>query len=165
MQQKPLMVVFLALAFCVAMAWGKPRVQFSSPLAGDQRVATYIIDEIDEARHQVMVQEYPLSESGILAALVRARARGGQVTALVDKSGGPAVSALKTAVIPVYFDPMHLAHHKVLIIDERLVIGGFNLTRHAHNHDIETCIFLTDKVVVQRYLRNFKQRLAVARRQ
>jgi phosphatidylserine/phosphatidylglycerophosphate/cardiolipin synthase-like enzyme len=165
MQQKRLLVAFLALVFCLGLAWAEPRVYFSLPLTGDQRVTSYIIGEIDGARYQVLVQEYPLTEPGIIAALIRARTRGVQVTALVDKTGGPAVTALKAAGIPVYFDPKHLAHHKVLIIDGRLVIGGFKLSRHANNHDIETCIFLTDKPVVQRYIRNFKRRLAVAHRQ
>jgi phosphatidylserine/phosphatidylglycerophosphate/cardiolipin synthase-like enzyme len=166
MPQKCLLVVFLALVLCLGMTWAEPRFHFSPPLAGEQRLASYIIGEIDGARHQVLVQEYPLTEPGILAALIRARTRGVQVTALVDKTGGPAVAALKAAGIPVYFDPIDIGHHKVLLIDECLVIGGgFTLTRHASNHNIETCIFLTEKAVVQRYLRNFKQRLAVARRQ
>jgi phosphatidylserine/phosphatidylglycerophosphate/cardiolipin synthase-like enzyme len=165
MQQKRLMVVFLALAFCLGMGWAEPRVYFSSPLTCDQGMAVYTIGEIDGARRQVLVQEYPLTEPRLIAALIRARTRGVQVTALVDSAGGPAVTTLKAAGIPVYFDPVHLGHHKVLIIDERLVIGGCNLSRYASNHNIETCIFLTDKAVVQRCLRNFKQRLAVARQQ
>lgn len=166
MQQKRLLVAFLALVFCLGLTWAEPRVYFLLPLAGDQRMASYIIDEIDGAWCQVLVQEYPLTEPGIMAALIRARTRGVQVTALADTTGGPAVITLKAAGIPVYFDPVHLVHQKVLIIDERLVIGGgFTLTRHASNHNIKTCIFLTEKPVVQRYLRNFKQRLAVARRQ
>jgi phosphatidylserine/phosphatidylglycerophosphate/cardiolipin synthase-like enzyme len=165
MQQKRLWVAFLALVFCLGMGWAEPRVYFSSPLTCDQGMAGYTIGEIEVAGHQVLVQEYPLTKPGLMAALIRARARGVQVTALVDKTGGPAVAALKAAGIPVYFDPIHISHQKVLIIDERLVIGGCNLSRHAHNHNIETCIFLTEKLAVQRYLRNFKQRLAVARRQ
>jgi phosphatidylserine/phosphatidylglycerophosphate/cardiolipin synthase-like enzyme len=165
MQSQRLMVAFLALVFCLGLAWAEPRVYFSSPLTGDQRVAGYIIGEIDGARQQVLVQEYPLTEPGLIAALIRARTRGVQVTALVDKTGGPAVASLKAAGIPVYFDPIHIAYHKVLIIDERPVIGGFNLTSNANNHNIGNCIFLTEKLAVQRYLRNFKRRLAVARRQ
>jgi phosphatidylserine/phosphatidylglycerophosphate/cardiolipin synthase-like enzyme len=166
MQQRRLLVVFLALAFCLGLTWTEPWVHFSPPLAGDQRVESYIIGEIDGARRQVLVQEYPLTEPGLMAALIRARTRGVQVTALVGSTGGPAVTTLKAAGILVYFDPVHLVHQKVLIIDERLVIGGgFTLTRHASNHNIETHIFLTEKPVVQRYLRNFKRRLAVARRQ
>jgi phosphatidylserine/phosphatidylglycerophosphate/cardiolipin synthase-like enzyme len=165
MQQKRLMVAFLALVLCLGLTGAEPRVYFSSPPTGDQKMASYIIGEIDGARHQVLVQEYPLTEPDLIAALIRTRTRGVQVTALVDKTGGPAVAALKTAGIPVYFDPVHIGHLKVLIIDERLVIGGCNLSRHANNHNNETCIFLTEKPVVQRYLRNFKRRLAVARRQ
>lgn len=165
MHSHRLMVTFLALIFCIGLAWAKPQVHFTLPLTGNQREASYIIGEIDGARHQVLVHEYPLTEPGLMAALIRARTRGAQVTALFDKTRGPAVAALKAAGIPVYFDPIHITHYKVLIIDERLVIGGLNLTRHAVNHNIETCIFLTEKPVVQRYLRNFKRRLAVARRQ
>jgi phosphatidylserine/phosphatidylglycerophosphate/cardiolipin synthase-like enzyme len=165
MPQKSLLVALLALVFCLGLTGAEPRVHFSPPLAGDQRVASDIIGAIDGARNQVLVQEYPLTQPGLMAALIRARTRGVQVTALVDKTGGPAVTILKAAGISVYFDPIHLGHHKALLIDEGLVIGGFNLTPHASNHNIETCIFLTDKAVVQRYLRNFKRRLAVARRQ
>jgi phosphatidylserine/phosphatidylglycerophosphate/cardiolipin synthase-like enzyme len=165
MQQKRLMVVFLALALCLGLTWAEPRVHFSPPLAVDQSVASYIIGEIDGARRQVLVQDYQLTQPGLMASLIRARTRGVQVTALVGSTGEPAVAALKATGIPVYFDPIHISHHKALIIDERLVIGGCNLSRYAHNHNIETCIFLTEKAVVLRYLRNFKHRLAVARRQ
>jgi phosphatidylserine/phosphatidylglycerophosphate/cardiolipin synthase-like enzyme len=165
MQQQRLMVALLAIVVCLGMTRAEPRAYFSSPRAGDQRAVCDIIGAIDGAQHQVLVQEYPLTQPGLMVALIRARTRGVQVTALVDKVGGPAVTALKAAGIPVYFDPIHIGHHKVLLIDERLVVGGFNLSRHAHNHNIETSIFLTEKPVVQRYLRNFKQRLAVAHRQ
>jgi len=166
MKLRRLAVVILILMLAAGAARAGTRVYFSPPFQGEQKVAVYIVAAIAAARNQILVQQFQLSEPSILAALAAAQRRGVEVTALLDKTEIKGAAYLKAAGIPVYFDPVHIAHCKVLIIDATLVIGGsFNLTRNANERNIENCLFLDEEPVVNRYYQNFMRRWAVGRKQ
>jgi phosphatidylserine/phosphatidylglycerophosphate/cardiolipin synthase-like enzyme len=159
--------LLLALWFCLAAGAGaEPRVYFNPPLAGDRPVADYIVEAIDSAQTQILVQQYQLTEPAIIAALIKAKRRGVQVEALFDKTVGPAANTLKDAGIMVVYDPVHIAHNKILILDGRLVIGGsFNLTGNANRRNCENCLFMDDLSVVLRFIANYQARQAAAQKE
>ena len=162
-QNRKLTVLCLLLFLCWASAAAAAtRVYFNPPLPGEQRVAAYIAEAINGVAPggEILVQEYQFDEPSILQALMAAQKRGVRVCCLFDKTVGDAAETLKNAGITVGFDPVHIAHNKVLIIDRRLVIGGsFNLTVHANTHNCENCVFIDDPAVVRRFVQNFQARV------
>lgn len=160
---KRLLIATLLSLSLAAAALAETRVYFNPPLPGDIPVSQYIVQALNGAQAQVQVQQYQLTEPSIIAALIRARKRGVRVQALFDKSVGQAANTLRAAGITVLYDPVHIAHNKVLIIDGKLVIGGsFNLTKNANRKNCENAIFLDDPLVIRRFILNFKQRLQAA---
>jgi len=60
--------------------------------------------------------------------------------------------------IPTFIDAQHaIAHSKVLVIDEEIVItGSFNFTKAAQEHNAENLLILHDKALATRYLENWQ---------
>ena len=163
MKIRRILLLVLLLALAAGTAGAETRVYFSPPAPDEAPVAAYIVTALNSAASQILVQQYQLTEPAIIAALVAAQKRGVQVIALCDKTVGAAAGTLKAAGVPVIFDPVHIAHNKVLILDYKLVIGGsFNLTSNANRHNIENCTFIDDPAVVQRFVENFKRRMDAA---
>jgi phosphatidylserine/phosphatidylglycerophosphate/cardiolipin synthase-like enzyme len=64
--------------------------------------------------------------------------------------------------IPVFIDDKHaIAHNKIMIIDDRVVItGSFNFTKAAENKNAENLLILDDLPDLTRaYQDNFQQHL------
>ena len=166
-------VVFfcLWLVVCPGLSAAETKVYFNPPLPGDQKIVWYIVAALNKAEQEVLVQQFQFTEPNIIAAIRAAKERGCQVVGIFDKVNrsekrpGEGVRELSRANIPVYFDPIHIAHNKVLIIDKKLVIcGSFNLTASANQRNCENALFLDDPPVVQRFLENFRSRLEAAQR-
>lgn len=98
-----------------------------------------IVNRIDAANREVLVQAYRFDSKRIAAALIRAKKeRHVDVRVLLDKGhravGGDVAADLQAADIPTttYAPPGGIDHNKVIVVDEATVItGSFNLTEHA----------------------------------
>jgi len=66
---------------------------------------------------------------------------------------------LKTEGIPVKIDRnRHAMHHKVIVIDGRLVItGSYNFSRNADRKNDENVLMIASPVVASAYLREFER--------
>lgn len=87
-----------------------------------------IVDAIDKAKTSIRVQAYVFTSLPIIHALQGAAERGVEVLAILDKVNERKYSGatlLEAAGIPVWidFEPA-IAHNKIIVIDEHLVIGG-----------------------------------------
>ncbi|MCK9378323.1 MAG: phospholipase D-like domain-containing protein [Syntrophobacterales bacterium] len=166
---RTLILAAILSGFMAVTAWAETRVYFSPPLPGDKKVADFIVEAIQGSSTQILIQQYQLTEPKIIKALADASRRGIVEIAIFDKTvtnskqGRQGVKDLEAAGADVWFDPVHIAHNKVLIIDRKMVIGGsFNLTANANAHNCENCTFIDDPPIVQRFLENFKRRLEKA---
>lgn len=130
--------------------------------------ARFIADVIDAATRTVQVQAYHLTSREITDALLRARRRGVDVVAIVDKSQRTEkhskVRELAAAGIPVLVDEdPDIAHHKVIVLDPDtspvVVTGSFNFTQRAQNSNAENVLILRgDPGITRRYADNFAAR-------
>jgi phosphatidylserine/phosphatidylglycerophosphate/cardiolipin synthase-like enzyme len=128
-----------------------------------------IVQEITNAKREILVQAYSFTSAPIAEALVTARKRGLKVEAILDKSnlkeGYSSITFLENGNIPVYIDDgVKIAHSKIMIIDDVDVItGSFNFTNAAEIHNTENLvIFRNDPGVTDKYLKNFKWRLSLS---
>ena len=129
-----------------------------------------IVQSIQEAKTQILVQAYSFTSAAILKALVVAKNRGVDVEVILDKSQ---VSSHYTSArylanqgVPVWIDnKVAIAHNKVMIIDKTTVIeGSFNFTNAAQNQNAENVNIISDVGFAEAYFQNWEKRQLVSRR-
>jgi len=92
---------------------------------------------IDQAESSIYVQAYGITSNAIANRLVAAHNRGLRVSVLLDKSNltdkYSQISRLRKSGIDVSIDRVAgIAHNKVMIINEKIVItGSFNFTKET----------------------------------
>jgi phosphatidylserine/phosphatidylglycerophosphate/cardiolipin synthase-like enzyme len=155
------LILFLGATCSLAQA-GTIRVYFS-PNGG---CTDAIISQIDQAKKEILLQAYSFTSKPIAQALIRAQKRGVRISAVLDKSNRKqkysAATFLKNVGIPVVIDDKHaIAHNKIMIIDNRVVItGSFNFTMAAENKNAENLVILDDLPDLTRaYQENFQNHL------
>ncbi len=127
-----------------------------------------IIQEIDHAKRSIQMQAYSLTSKPIAEALIRAKARGVDVTVLADKSQKyeryTQINALKQVGIAVYIDHKPaIAHNKIIIIDAETIVGGsYNFSNSAEKRNAENVTIIKNKEFAALYSANFGKRLAVS---
>jgi phosphatidylserine/phosphatidylglycerophosphate/cardiolipin synthase-like enzyme len=128
-----------------------------------------IVNEIDSARQSVRVQAYSFTSAPIAAALRQAHRRGVKVEVILDHSQQTdrysSADFLHNAGIGVWIDDQHaIAHNKVMIIDDRVVItGSFNFTKSAETSNAENLLIIRDAKVAAIYTDNWLAHLAHSR--
>lgn len=122
-----------------------------------------IVRELGNAQSSVLVQAYSFTSVPIAKALVAAHQRGVRVEVVLDSSqkSGKYSEAdfLPNMGIPTRLDGQHaIAHNKVMIIDNRVVItGSFNFTRSAETSNAENLLVIRDAVLAERYATNWAE--------
>ena len=110
-----------------------------------------IIKEIDKAKTTVLIQAYSFTSAPIAKALLIAHKKGVKVQVLLDKSQvSPKYSSATFLInqgIPTRIDSAHaIAHNKVMIIDEEIMItGSFNFTKAAEENNAENLLVIRDR--------------------
>ena len=160
--------LILALILVTAMpVWAQQGPQdihpFFSPKGGCTQA---VVEQLNGAKKQVLVQAYSFTSAPIASALVDAKNRGVDVQVILDKSqrGERYSSAtfLANERVPTYIDPVHkIAHNKVMIIDGQTVItGSFNFTKSAEEGNAENLLVINNAPdLAQRYAQNWKEHL------
>jgi phosphatidylserine/phosphatidylglycerophosphate/cardiolipin synthase-like enzyme len=161
LQQRLVATIFLSLVFFSHVApvlAGEWRVYFS-PNGG---ATAAIVQVLSHAQHSVYVEAYSFTSAPIAKALVQAHKRGVDVEVILDKSNMTkrysAVDFLLHAGIPTYIDSAYaIAHNKVMIVDEKIVItGSFNFTKSAETMNAENLLVIDDQELAARYLENWR---------
>ena len=129
----------------------------------DDSTGQRIIDLILEAEKSIDFMFYAFTSDGIADALLYQAAQGLQVRGVVDayqdRSGiGGEYQRLRDQGLDIYLDghPEKM-HHKVLIIDEMIVVtGSYNLTRSAELKNDENTLVIHDQNIAKKYLAEFE---------
>ena len=159
--------IFLALIIiCSVLLYPKtvpttntPISVFFSPNGG---CSQSIIDEINNAKSEILVQAYSFTSAPIAKALVDAYKKGIKVVVILDKSQRTAhytsASFLANSKIPTFIDGQHaIAHNKIMIIDGTTVItGSFNFTKAAEEKNAENLLIIKSEELAKKYLENWK---------
>lgn len=141
-------------------ATGTEDVYFS-PNGG---ATTAIVNELNNAKSEILVQAYSFTSAPIAQAIVNAEKRHVHIEVVLDKSQrtGKYSSAdfVAHAGIPTFIDSKHaIAHNKIMIIDRQtLIIGSFNYTKAAEEKNAENLMILKGNApLVERYIQNFEE--------
>ncbi len=138
---------------------------FAPPIPGACDPTATLVGALDAARRTIRVQIYTLTARPIVAALIRARKRGVDVRAIVDRSqlredphDAAAVARLRAAGIPLRVDTVPgLMHDKIAIVDDATVLtGSFNYTWSAEHRNAENLLLIRDPALAALYARNWR---------
>lgn len=123
-----------------------------------------IVNELNNAKTEILVQAYSFTSAPIAQALVNAENRRVHIEVVLDKSqrSGKYSSAdfVAHAGIPTFIDSKHaIAHNKIMIIDRQtLIIGSFNYTKAAEEKNAENLMILKGNApLAERYIQNFEE--------
>ena len=126
---------------------------------------------MQNAKKSIYVQTYSFTSKEIATSLMEAKERGIKVHVLADRSQltdkYSQIPTLRLRGVPVSIDRVPgIAHNKVIIIDEEVVLtGSYNWTNAAEKRNAENLLFIKDPKVAERYLENFKTRLQLSTRE
>jgi len=121
-----------------------------------------VVNELDKAKSNILVQAYSFTSEPIAKALVDAHKRGVNVQVILDKSQRTEefseADFIAHVGIRTLIDPVHaIAHNKIMIIDNQVVItGSFNFTKAAEEHNAENLLAIHDVEMAKRYTENWK---------
>jgi phosphatidylserine/phosphatidylglycerophosphate/cardiolipin synthase-like enzyme len=120
-----------------------------------------IIEQINAARSEILVQAHSFTSALIAKALIDAYKRGVKMEVILDKSQRKekytSATFLMNAGIPTFIDDKHaIAHNKIMIIDKDTVItGSFNFTKAAEEKNAENVLVIKSKELAKMYLDNW----------
>ena len=127
-----------------------------------------IVNEMTAAQVSLKIQAYSLTNPEILLAIFQAKSRGVAVRVIVDKSQTIKIKNIRStadylvaAGIPTWIDDKpSIAHNKVMLIDDDIVItGSFNFSKAAQERNAENLLVIVDRNLYRVYDRNFEKRL------
>lgn len=127
---------------------------YFTPPAG---AAQAIVKAIDDSSSEVLVQAYGFTHNAIAQAIIRAHQRGVKVSVLLDQKSDHTnryvVDLFNNAQVSMRQDGKHaIAHNKVMVIDEHIVItGSFNFTNSAETRNAENFLILKSSTLAARY--------------
>jgi phosphatidylserine/phosphatidylglycerophosphate/cardiolipin synthase-like enzyme len=122
-----------------------------------------IVNQIDNAKSEILIQAYSFTSAPIAKALVNAHKRGIHVEIILDKSNKSqkysAGDFTAHMGVTTYIDSQHaIAHNKIIIIDREIVItGSFNFTKAAEEKNAENLLLLKSKELAEIYIKNWNK--------
>lgn len=131
----------------------------------DDNVANRIVELLEEAQESIFFMAYTITYNEIGAVIIQQAQAGINVVGVMDEnqvtSGqGSEYDAFMQAGLNVRVDgnPEGLMHHKVIIIDEKIVItGSFNFTASAEEDNDENVVILFSPAAAETYMGEFRR--------
>ena len=126
-----------------------------------------IIDAINSAQRQVLVQAFSFTHRKIAEALIAAKRRGVDVKVIADKDQThriptSVIARIVAGGVPVFIDSDHTsAHNKIMMIDAgspgaALITGSFNFTQAAQHKNAENVLVIRSNAkLTDLYLENW----------
>jgi phosphatidylserine/phosphatidylglycerophosphate/cardiolipin synthase-like enzyme len=130
-----------------------------SPKGGCQDA---IVQELNKARKEILVQAYSFTADPLTYGLVEAKKRGVNVEVLLDRSNEVEKYSdmhilLEQGLGPLIDADHAIAHNKIMIIDQKMVItGSFNFTNQAEGENAENLLIIKgNSELIRQYRENF----------
>jgi phosphatidylserine/phosphatidylglycerophosphate/cardiolipin synthase-like enzyme len=156
----------LSISLLLLMAGCGPQVSIPrgvavcfSPRGGSTEA---VCEALGRATNTVLVQAYSFTSAPIAQALIGAHRRGLEIHVILDRSQRTEkyseADFLKNSGVPPLIDAQHaIAHNKIMVIDDYLVItGSFNFTKAAEEENAENLLVINDPELARQYVRNWQ---------
>ena len=159
-------LLLLAFILSACTATQNTQVYFSEPGAD---VEDIIVNYIRTAHHQVLIQAYGFTSDAIFEVLDSLHQNGVEVSIILDRSNESSAhsklkSLKKEKIFTMIDDKAAIAHSKIIIIDESLVItGSYNWTEHSKKN-VENIVVISDPEIAGQYIDEWNGREEVSRK-
>jgi len=163
---KKIFLLILILFLVPASAFSKDLVLNNTPVqvyfSPDGGCQQAIINQINMAKSEILVQAYSFTSAPIAKALIEAFKRGVKVEAILDRSQKKerytSATFLSNSRVPTFIDSKQaIAHNKIMIIDKETVItGSFNFTKAAEEKNAENLLIIKSKDLSKIYIDNWE---------
>jgi phosphatidylserine/phosphatidylglycerophosphate/cardiolipin synthase-like enzyme len=124
----------------------------------------HILEAVNAAKHSISFMAYSFTSDELAAALIERANAGVDVRGVFDEdqyssNAGTEFDNLLKAGIDVRLDGNeHLMHHKVIIIDDQVVItGSYNFSANAEYNNDENTLIIHDPDIAQQYSAEFQR--------
>ena len=131
----------------------------------------HILELVNSARESIYFLAYSFTSDKLAEALVERAKSGLTVTGVFDKdqyhsNSGTEFDNLRNAGMQVSLDGNpRLMHHKVIIIDQQIVItGSYNFSNNAEHNNDENTLIIHNPEIATRYLAEFQQIIDLSQR-
>lgn len=168
-------LIIFAFGFGCAYSYLKLEISpFSSPKVNAHQINVCfspgnqcehkIIEAINLAQSEILIQAYVLTSQPIASALINAYKRGISIRILYDGKGSfqkySQIPFLRQNGIEAKIDKVQgLAHNKILIIDEKILItGSYNFSKAANHRNSENLLIINDFSLAKIYKDNWLKR-------
>src|SRR3990170_4967897 len=127
----------------------------------DDGVAARLVERIRGAQRSVHLLAFSFTSQEITSAIQERAAEGVEVWAVLEASQAAGIGSqyepLQAGGAQVRLDGnRHNMHHKVIIIDEMMVIlGSYNFTRSAETQNDENLLIIHDPALAEQFLAEF----------
>lgn len=135
--------------------------------APEDDVAERLLELIREAHASIFFLAYAFTDDELSTALVDASARGVEVAGVMDadqarsNAGSDYEDFVKNGLDVHLDDRPGSMHHKVLILDKRiLVTGSYNFSNNARTRNDENTLIIYNEEIAEIYLREFQRILS-----
>jgi phosphatidylserine/phosphatidylglycerophosphate/cardiolipin synthase-like enzyme len=131
--------------------------------------ADLVVQAVNGAQHSIDFMAFSYTDKDIGAAMLARATAGVTVRGVFETTGSQTSSAqygpLKQAGLEVYTDGNPwVMHHKVIIIDQHIVIfGSYNFTASANTSNNENLLIIDDRQLAQAFEAEFARVLEVAK--
>jgi phosphatidylserine/phosphatidylglycerophosphate/cardiolipin synthase-like enzyme len=143
--------------------------QLENYFSPDDGVAARLVELIQSARESVKFMAYSFTSDELAEALIERKQAGLAVSGLMDaeqagSNAGEQYNRFISAGMDVRLDGNPGAmHHKVLVIDRRIVVtGSYNFTISAETRNDENILIIDDRLLAEAYLAEFDRLYAQA---
>ena len=129
----------------------------------DNDVEDIIVKRIKKAKSSIYFLAFSFTSDPIGEAMIAQTKKGVKVAGVFEKNGSDSKESeyrkMLVEKIPVSLDRnKHNMHHKVIIIDEEIVItGSYNFSRNASKRNDENTLIIQDRAVAAKYLAEFRK--------
>ncbi len=126
-------------------------------------VENIILNTIKKSKRKIRFMYFSFTSAKVAEALVQCRKRGVDVRGLFEKRGtGSRYSQYLTMNlegVPVKLDRnRYIMHHKVIIIDDHIVItGSYNMSKNAARKNDENILIIDNRKIAKKYTREFNR--------
>jgi phosphatidylserine/phosphatidylglycerophosphate/cardiolipin synthase-like enzyme len=143
-----------------------PRVQignvpvevYFSPTDG---VAQKVLKRLNEAKSSIHFMTFSFTSDPIADVMIEKHKQGLEVRGVFDRQSSNGTGAEYQRLVDNGIDVLidgncYILHHKVIIIDKRIVItGSYNFTNNAERNNDENIVIIEDQALAQAYLEEF----------
>lgn len=125
--------------------------------AGGRKARGAILEVLEQAKREIWVAAYVLTDTRIVETLVKAHQRGVRVRVVIDARNleNSKEETLQQAGVDVRKDGNpYTMHNKIIVVDrEWVVTGSYNFTNSGFGRNNENLLILRDGALAQRYQR------------